>query len=183
MTSDPGAVPQQRGPLFAAPGTGDGTGRRALLPAPVPESSTEDCPESGAAVPAVASTPVPMTLAERASTAVRYRAGEAARVAREAWAPIARFLQAVAHPEPETMREHWTHIQSRDWVPEEMTGGPEKVIAAVGLSYHLVVAYPLKAAAKSARFASEKLDAAADRPLQLLYLLVPVLILVLLFTL
>jgi hypothetical protein len=126
---------------------------------------------------------VRMSAAERAVTAVRYRAGEAARVAREAWAPIARFLHAVAHPEPETMREHWTHIQSRDWVPEEITGTPEKVIAAAGLSYHLVIAYPLKAAAKSARFASEKLDAAADRPLQFLYLLVPVLILVLLFTL
>jgi hypothetical protein len=68
------------------------------------------------------------------------------------------------------MAGHRDYIKSRAWVPAEMTGRPEKAVILAGVLYHLIIARPLKAAAKT-------VDAAADRPLRLLGLLLFVIVL------
>ncbi len=126
-----------------------------------------DGPVTAPVAPVAAGAVMPMRRAER-SRAVARRGGSAvAEAARELWLHPDRFLYAQAHPEPETMREHWAHIRSREWVPEGMTGGAERLVTLAGILHHLIVACPVKAAAKAARFAALKVDEAADRPLRL----------------
>ena len=168
MTSDTGAAPQ-RTPLSVVRGTGTGTGGAAPLPAPVPADGTE----VGTPVPAAVSTPVPLTVAERAGTAARRAADGTANVVRELWLHPDRLLHVMWHGKPESMAEHRAYIKSRAWVPPGMDGKPESAAIGAGLFYHLIVARPLKAAAKS-------VDAAADRPLRLLGLAVFVTVLIVL---
>jgi hypothetical protein len=165
MTDDPDAVPQQRAPLSVVRGTG--TDGPPPLPAPVPPGSTG----LGTPVPATVSTPVPLTVAERAGTAARRVADSAADVARELWLHPDRLVHSVVHGKPETMREHWAHVQSRSWVPEEMTGRPEKALILAGVLHHLLVAYPVKGIASAGEFACKKVRHAADRAITLYGLL------------
>lgn len=151
----------------------DGTeGRHSAAPG----TGTSAAPVPGGTVPGSAAL-VRMSAAERA-------AGVVVKAAQELWLHPDRLLHSFVRPEPETMKEHWAHVQSRAWVPGEMTGTPEKVVTALGLFHHLLVAYPVKAAAKAAKFTAGKVDEAADRPLRLYGLVIFVaLILVLLFVL
>jgi hypothetical protein len=116
---------------------------------------------------------VPVTVPERVTAAAK-RAGTAALEAvRELWLHPGRLLHVMWHGKPESMAEHSAYIQSAAWVPEEMTGRPAKFLIAAGIAYHLIIARPLKAVAKT-------VDAAADRPLRLLCLAVLVIALIVL---
>ena len=143
-------------------GTEPGTERTPLRPAPVPAASTK------AAVPVPAGVR-PVTVPERVGTAV-------AETVRELWLHPDRLLYVLWHGKPESMAEHRAYMKSRAWVPPEMTGGAEKAVTVAGLFYHLLIARPLKAAAKT-------VDAAADRPLRLLGLAVFVLALLVILAL
>jgi len=80
---------------------------------------------------------------------------------RELWLHPDRLLYVLWHGKPGSMAEHRAYMKSRAWVPPGLGGGAEKAVIGAGLLYHLIVARPLKAAAKT-------VDAAADRPLRLL---------------
>ena len=123
---------------------------------------------------------VPLSPAERARLAV----APAARIAAEAWAPCARFLDRVWHPEPETMAQHRTYIRSRQWVAPGVTGKWAAVIAWAGILYHAFIAQPVKYAMKGVVKAALNAEQAADRPLRFLMLAVFVsaLILILLYS-
>lgn len=108
-------------------------------------------------------TVVPMRRAERAGTALRLRYRGAVVSARELELSAERFLYAFAHPEPETMKEHRAYVESRAWVPGGMPEGAERAVTAAGLFHHLLIGRPLKALAKSLRFAAMKADEAGDR--------------------
>ena len=158
MTGDPGAVPPQRPSLIVVrPGTGTrrSTGPEVPPPAPVPEDGT--------AVPAAVSTVAPITMPERVGTAI-------AGTVRELWLHPDRLGHALWHGAPSTMAGHRDYVKSRAWVPAEMTGKSQRFLIAAGVAYHLVIARPLKAAAKT-------VDAAADRPLRLLGLAIFVIVL------
>ncbi len=118
---------------------------------------------------------VPMSRRERTGNVARRHAGAAAEVARELWLYPGRLLHSLAHGKAESMREHWAHIRSRAWVPEGMTGSPEKAVVAAGIFYHLLIAYPVKAVMESVKFAAEKVGEAADRPLRFVCLMMFVL--------
>ena len=81
-----------------------------------------------------------------------------------------RSLYVLWQGKPGSMAEHRAYVKSRAWVPPELTGKPATVIARAGILYHLLIARPLKVVART-------IDAAADRPLRLLMLIVFVLIL------
>jgi hypothetical protein len=183
MATDPGAAPPQRPQPFgvpAGPGTDSGNGPKALPPGPVPDVGTGPGTGDAAPVLALASPVVPMTVPERAGAMARRAAGAAAEAARELWLDPGRLLHSLVHGKAESMKEHQTHIQSRAWVPEGMTGRPEKAVVAAGISYHLLIAYPVKAAMKAVKFTAEKVDEAADRPLRLAGLAVFALVLIVL---
>src|SRR5260370_33012177 len=107
---------------------------------------------------------VPMSRRERTGNVARRHAGAAAEVARELWLYPGRLLHSLAHGKAESMREHWAHIRSRAWVPEGMTGSPEKAVVAAGVFYHLPIPYPGKAGMGSAKFAPAKGGVRSDRP-------------------
>ena len=136
-------------------GTDRGTERRTLRPAPVPAGSTEAVP-----VPAGAR---PVTVPERAAGAVRRSGTAVLNAARELWFHPDRLLYVLWHGKPESMAEHRAYVKSRAWVPPGMGGAAEKAVIGAGLFYHLIIARPLKSVAKTA-------DAAADRPLRFLCL-------------
>jgi hypothetical protein len=165
MTTDPGPAPRPLLPLRAAPGTETGTDRAEPRPAPVPDVSTE----GGTAVLAPVGTPVLSSTATRAGTALRYHV-------RELWLNPGRLIHSAWNGRPESMAQHYAYMTSREWVPAELTGKTAAAVTLAGLVYHILIARPLKAFAKA-------LDAAAGRPLLMLGLAVPVLILVLLFAL
>lgn len=157
MVHSPVPLPQRT--LFVVhPGTGgvpaDST---ELPPAPVPPPGT-----GAAAVPVLASSPVRMAVPERAVLAARHWAGTAAG---ELWFKPDRVAFVLWHGKPESMAEHRAYIKSRAWVPPEMTGKSAALIAFAGIAYHLLIARPVKAAARTA-------DAAAERPLRFLMLAV-----------
>jgi hypothetical protein len=162
--------------LFALPAvTGPVPGNRPVPPVtgPVTLSGAVTGNECGAA-PDVApqGTPgavVPMKVTERAALAARHWAGTAAG---ELWLNPGRAAHALWHGKPESMAEHRAYIRSRAWVPPEMTGKPAAFIAWAGIAYHLIIARPVKAAARIT-------DAASERPLRLL--MAAVLISVLIF--
>jgi hypothetical protein len=140
-------------------------GGPAAVP-PVPADGTGSCPDAGAGtVPVPAA--VPMTVPERAVVAGKRASTATLKVVRELWLLPDRFLHVIIHGRAETMAEHRAHIKSRDWVPPEMTGAAEKAVIGAGLFHHLVIARPLKASMKAVKFAAEKVDQAADRPLRL----------------
>lgn len=134
--------PDERVPLRAVPGTGDGS-------APVPDAGTE----RSTAVLAPAGTPVPVPAIARAGTAIRYHA-------RELWLNPGRLLHSLYHGRPGSMAGHMAYLKSAAWVPEEMTGRPRAFLVVAGIAYHVLIAWPLKLAAKA-------IDSAADRPLRL----------------
>jgi hypothetical protein len=154
-------------------GTEAGTERAPLRPAPVPASGTRAVP-----VPAGVS---PVTVPERAAGAIGRAGTGALEAARELWLHPDRFLHVILHGKAETMRQHRAHVKSRAWVPDGMDGGARKAVIAAGIAHHLIVARPLKASMKAVKFAAEKVDQAADRPLRLY--LTAVLVLVLFFLL
>ena len=145
--ADPVARPLR---IVTAPGSGDVTG--------APGSEAE----------AVAVVPMPVT--ERGRATARRAGSAVARTAGELWLHPDRLGHALWHGSPSTMAGHRDYIKSRAWVPAEMTGRPEKAVILAGVLYHLIIARPLKAAAKT-------VDAAADRPLRLLGLLLFVIVL------
>jgi len=141
-----------------APGTeGDTQGDTMGDTAPIPVSAPD----------AVA---VPLSLPERVRLAVAHWAGTAAGWAGQLWLRPDRVIHALWHGRPASMAEHRAYMKSRAWVPGELAGNPATVIAWAGILYHLLIARPLKAVARTT-------DAAADRPLRLLMLIVFVLIL------
>ena len=157
MTQDH-ATPVPRRPLMVVrAGT---EGRPAPVP-PVPAGSTGPGTEP-APVPAV---PVPMTNLERGRHAVAHWAGTAAEGAGRLWLHPGRVLYVLWHGKPESMAEHRAYVKSRAWVPPELAGKPAAVITAAGIIYHLLVARPVKCAARI-------VDGAADRPLRLFMLAV-----------
>jgi hypothetical protein len=147
-------------------GTEPGTERAPLRPAPVPGASTK------AAVPVPAGVR-PVTVPERAAGAVKRARAGALEAVRELWLHPDRLLYVMWHGKPESMAEHRAYMKSRAWVPPGMDGKPEKAVIGAGLFYHLIIARPLKAAAKT-------VDAAADRPLRLLCLAVLAVVLIVL---
>lgn len=114
--------------------------------------------------------PVPMPVLKRARLAVSRHAGTAARTAGEIWAPCGRTLYRLWHPEPESMAGHRAYIQSRAWVPPELTGKPAAVIAWAGIAYHILIGHPVKSAMKAVVKAAMNIDRDAERPLRLLML-------------
>ena len=140
---------------------------------PVTPQGGNDPATATATAPVTTGAVMPMRRAERAGAVTR-RAGSAITAAvHELWLHPDRLLYVLWHGKPESMAEHRAYMQSRAWVPPEMTGGPEKAVIGAGLFYHLLIARPLKAAAKT-------VDAAADRPLRLLCLAVFVTVLIVL---
>jgi hypothetical protein len=152
--------------LLALPdgtGTEDGTEPVVLRPAPVPDPGTEP----GTPVLDPAGTVEPMTVPERAGTAVRYRAARMAAVAYELWLHPDRLLHSIWHPRPETLAEHRVYIKSQAWVPPEMTGRAATVIRWAGIAYHVFIGHPLKAAMKAAVKGAQNVDQAAERPMRI----------------
>ena len=131
-------------------------------PAPVPPVLGPST-EPGTAVPAPAGTVAPMSAAERAGTAVRYRAAKVAAVARELWFHPDRLAHAMWNGKPESLAGYWAYICSRAWVPPELTGWKAAVIAWAGFAYHALIGWPLACAGKL-------LGAAAVRPMRMLCL-------------
>lgn len=132
----------------AAPVPG-GTERRnsaAPVPPPVPGPVPPCTERSSAAL-------VPVSAASRASAALRHHV-------RELWLDPGRLLHSLYHGKPGSMAEHMAYLKSAAWVPEEMTGRPRAFLVAAGIAYHVLIAWPLKLAAKA-------IDSAADRPLRL----------------
>jgi hypothetical protein len=111
-----------------------------------------------------------MSVPERTRLAVAGWAGTAAEGAGQLWLHPDRVIHSLWHGKPASMAEHRAYMKSRAWVPPELTGKPAAVIAWAGILYHLLIARPLKAVART-------VDVAADRPLRLLMLIVFVLIL------
>lgn len=142
-----------------------GPGNAAPDPVTVPVTPS---PETSAVTgnAAVAPVRVPMSAAVRASTALRYHA-------RELWLNPGRLLHSLYHGKPGSMAEHVAYLKSAAWVPEEMTGRPRAFLAAAGIAYHVIVAWPLKLAAKA-------VDSAADRPLRLAGLIALAIVLIVL---
>jgi len=110
---------------------------------------------------------VPMTAQERAGVALRHRAGVVISAARELWLHPDRLIHSLWHGRPESAAGHFAYMQSRAWVPPEMTGRKAAFVTWAGFAYHVLIAWPLKCAAKL-------VDASASRPLRLLCLAVPV---------
>jgi len=165
MTQDH-ATPVPRRALTIVPaGTGGGP---APVP-PVPQDGTGSRPvpgPGGTSVPVPAAAAVPMPVPERARLAAARWAGTAAEAIRELWLKPGRLIHVIIHGRAETMCEHWAYVKSRAWVPGGMTGNAEKLVAAAGILHHLLIARPVKAAMKTVKFAAEKVDQAADRPLR-----------------
>lgn len=149
---------EQAAPVPGADGTA-GRHSAVLAPgtgaAPVPPGTA---PDSAALVP--------LSAASRASAAL-------CRHARGLWLDPGRLLHSLYHGKPGSMAEHMAYLKSAAWVPEEMTGRPREFLAAAGIAYHVLIAWPLKLAAKA-------IDSAADRPLRLAGLAVLVLALIVL---
>ena len=146
------------------PGTGQPPRLRSV--SPDTEGDTSAAPVSVSVSPASVA---PLSVGGHARVGVRALAG----VARELWLAPGRLLYVMWHGKPESMAEHRAYMKSRAWVPPGMGGGAEKAVTIAGIAYHLIIARPLKAAAKT-------VDAAADRPLRLLCLAVLVLVLIVL---
>ena len=96
---------------------------------------------------------VPMSAAARTASALRHHAGEL-------WTDPGRLLHSLYHGKPGSMAEHMTYLKSAAWVPPEMDGKPRQFLVIAGIAYHVLIAWPLKLAAKA-------IDSAADRPLRL----------------
>lgn len=94
---------------------------------------------------------------------------------RELWLHPDRLVHSAWNGRPESMAQHYAYMTSFAWVPDEVSGKKATAWKWAGIAYHVFIAWPLKALAKA-------LDAAAGRPLLMLCLAVPILILVLLFT-
>ena len=120
--------------------------------------------------PVTAGAVVPMHVFERAGNAISRRAGAAARIAREAWAPCGRTLHSLWCPEPETMAEHRTYVRSAAWVPPELAGKAATAVKWAGILYHILIGHPLIAAMEAAIKTAKNIQVAASRPLRLLML-------------
>ena len=169
------AAPVTRPALVVVPAvSGADSGNRASPAAtgPVTQAGNREVRVTGpaagnaVAVTAFPETPggaVPMTLPQRGRHAVSHWAGTAAEGAGQLWLNPGRVLHVLWHGKPESMAEHHAYVRSRAWVPRELSGKPAAVIAWAGIIYHLLIACPLKGAARI-------VDAAAERPLRLLML-------------
>lgn len=146
--ADPGSVTQ--------PVTGPVTLPLTSVTVTSNTAGTDAHPEATVAV-------VPLTVPERASLAVTHWGSTAANGAGQLWLNPGRILHALWYGRPETMAEHRAYIKSRAWVPKELGGKSRKVVVFLGVAYHLLIARPIKAAART-------VDASAERPLRLLML-------------
>ena len=177
MAQDRIPVPRRLLVLPGGAGTGStGPAIPGIEPAPVPpvppvlDPSTGPStgvgadPSTDPAVPVLAATGVPMAVPERARLAIRSAAEGTAVV----WKPYASFAVMLCTAKPGSMAEHRQHIKSRAWVPADLTGKAATIITWAGILHHLLIARPVKAAAKT-------VDAAADKALRF-YSLIAVLI-------
>ena len=153
------AVPGVTSPGNAGPDPVTGPVTGAVTPLPETSAVSSNTQASVAVVP--------VTVPERVAATVKRASTGALEAVRELWLLPDRFLHVIIHGNAETMAEHRAHVKSRDWVPPEMTGRAEKAVIGAGLFHHLVIARPLKASMKAVKFAAEKVDQAADRPLRL----------------
>lgn len=110
-------------------------------------------PEPGTPVVTGNAPLVPLSVASRVGTGLRHHA-------RGLWLDPGRLLHSLYHGKPGSMAENVAYLKSAAWVPEELDGRPRQFLVIAGIAYHLIVAWPLKLAAKS-------VDSAADRPLRL----------------
>lgn len=138
--------------------------------APVPHAGGTEGRHSAAPRTGISAAPVPGGTVPPGTALVRMSAAERAgkslaHHARELWLNPGRLLYVLWNGKPESMGEHFAYMKSGAWVPEEIDGPLAKVLITAGLAFHLIVAWPLKAAAKS-------LDAAASRPLRFAFLAV-----------
>ena len=139
-------------------------------------SVTPDAEGDAVSAPASLASVVPLSVVARAGVAVRRGRTAVLEAVRELWLHPDRLLYVMWHGKPESMAEHRAYMKSRAWVPPGMDGGAEKAVSIAGIAYHLIIARPLKAAAKT-------VDAAADRPLRLLCLAAFILALLVIFAL
>ena len=149
-----------------------GTGQPPRLRSVSPDTEGDTQGDTSAAPVPVSVSPAgvaPLSVAGHAGVGVRAMAG----AVRDLWLRPGRLLYVMWHGKPESMAEHRAYMKSRAWVPPGMDGGAEKAVSIAGIAYHLIIARPLKAAAKT-------VDAAADRPLRLLCLAAFVLVLIVL---
>ena len=172
-------VPVTRPVLAVVPdvsGPDPGNTPSPAAPGPVTQAGntkggvTESTSGNTAAVTASPGTPgavVPMSPPERARLAAARWAGAAAEAARELWFRPGGLIHVIIHGRAETMTEHRDYVKSRAWVPDGMTGNAGKAVIAAGVLHHLLIGRPVKAAMKAVKFAAEKIDQAADRPLRL----------------
>ena len=96
------------------------------------------------------------------------------------WTGPGALLHSLRHGKAGSLREHRAYIASRTWVPAELKDTRAgRAITVAGAAYHWLIGQPLKAAMKAVKFAAEKVDEAAERPLRLAGLLLPLLAFVL----
>lgn len=171
MAHDAATAPLPRATLRLLPGsasTEDNPAQPVPVPDPVPSTGTEP---AAVLVPTAAVTRI--TPAERAALAAQS-------YATELWTGPGALLHSLRHGKAETLAQHRAYIKSRDWVPGDLNGTRARnAITVLGLVYHWLIGQPLKALAKAIKFAAEKTDEAAERPLRLIGLLAPLLAIVL----
>jgi hypothetical protein len=108
---------------------------------------------------------VPMTVPERAGVALRHWGTGVASTATELWLKPDRLLYVLWHGHPASFSEQYAYVKSQAWVPEELRGtGPGKVIWFLGVTYHALIAVPLKAFSRA-------FGAMVDKPLRFIALI------------
>lgn len=140
-------------------------GDTSTAPGADAQGDTES-PRAPVSVSPATSALAPLSVGRRTGTALRHHAAGL-------WLDPGRLLHSLYHGRPGSMAEHMAYLKSAAWVPEEMTGRPRAFLVIAGIAYHVLIAWPLKLAAKA-------IDSAADRPLRLAALAVLVILLIVL---
>ena len=94
-------------------------------------------PRVSASVSPAASAAVPLSVASRASVALRHHA-------RGLWLDPGRLLHSLYHGRPGSMAMHIAGTKSLGWVPPDMTGKPRTFLAVAGIAYRLTIGLLLK---------------------------------------
>lgn len=112
------------------------------------------------------------------------RAGRAAvHAANMLWFYPDRLIHFLVRATPDPTPVHWEYAKSGEWVPRELHGTRTgKAVMTAGLLYH-AFAVAADKALQGLESGARKARWVAQRPLRLLCVLVPILILVLLFAL
>jgi hypothetical protein len=148
-----------------------------------PEGDTSAAPVPDPALPAVPGAVTPITMPERVGTAVRRLPGTVAKTAGELWLYPDRLIHFLVRAAPDSTPVHWEYAKSGEWVPRELHGTRTgKAVMTAGLLYH-AFAVAADKALQGLESGARKARWVVQRPLRLLCVLVPILILVLLFAL